>query len=539
MRAVPGPHLVGALVGGVTGLFGARLVWGALAGLDIVGGDFVHVLLVVFLGYVGIVIGGQKGEWFEPARIIAAFRDSTRLHQYKVLDTSVIIDGRIADICETGFLEGTLVVPQFVLRELQQVADSSDSLKRNRGRRGLDILQKIQKMAHVQVQIVETDFPEVREVDLKLIELARRMNGKIVTNDFNLNKVAQLRGVPVLNINELANSLKPVVLPGEVMRVFIIKEGKEAGQGVGYLDDGTMVVVDQAKKALGRTIEVSRHERAADHRRQDDLLPLAGARAWWRSPPSAAPRGRAARPAERPRPSAPSGARPTGARRWAATRARAEHGPDRRRRTPSADTGPVDVIAPRRPRRGPPRSSRSEVPAHRPAGRRGDGRVRRARDALPAPVGAGCAWRTACAGVWGRVILRLWGVEVRGRRRRARAGARPSTPPTTAARSTSRSCSATCRSTSASSTSARCYLPVLGQYLYLGGHIGVDRGNPFRARRSLSRAAVRIRGGTSVARLPRGHAHAAATAPSSRSSAAASCWRSRRACRWCRSRSPA
>src|SRR5262249_56536410 len=136
-------------------------------------------------------------------------------------------------------------------------ADSRDSLKRTRGRRGLDILQKVQKMANVQVQIVETDFPEIREVDLKLIELARRMQGKIVTNDFNLNKVAQLRGVPVLNINELANSLKPVVLPGEVMRVFVIKEGKEAGQGVAYLDDGTMVVVDQAKKALGKTIEVS------------------------------------------------------------------------------------------------------------------------------------------------------------------------------------------------------------------------------------------------------------------------------------------
>jgi uncharacterized protein YacL len=249
--------MIGALVGGVVGLFGARLVWGALDGLDIVGAHFVHALLVVFLGYMGIAVGGSKGEWFEPARIIAAFRDSARLHQYKVLDTSVIIDGRIADICETGFLEGTLVVPQFVLRELQQVADSSDSLKRNRGRRGLDILQKMQKIAHVTVQIVETDFPEVREVDLKLIELARRMSGKIVTNDFNLNKVAQLRGVPVLNINELANSLKPVVLPGEVMRVFVIKEGKEAGQGVGYLDDGTMVVVDQARKALGKTIEVS------------------------------------------------------------------------------------------------------------------------------------------------------------------------------------------------------------------------------------------------------------------------------------------
>ena len=256
-NTVPGHHLVGALVGGVTGLFGARLVWGALAGLDIAGEDFVHVVLVVFLVYLGIAIGGSKGEWFEPARIIAAFKDSARLNQYKILDTSVIIDGRIADICETGFLEGVLVVPQFVLRELQQVADSSDSLKRNRGRRGLDILQKIQKMANVQVLIVETDFPEIREVDLKLIELARRMDGKIVTNDFNLNKVAQLRGVPVLNINELANSLKPVVLPGEVMKVFVLKEGKEAGQGVGYLDDGTMVVVDQGRKALGKTIEVS------------------------------------------------------------------------------------------------------------------------------------------------------------------------------------------------------------------------------------------------------------------------------------------
>jgi uncharacterized protein YacL len=257
LRSVPGHHMVGALIGGVVGLFGARLVWGALDGLDIIGEHFVHALVVVFLGYMGVVIGGQKAEWFEPARIIAAFRDSSRLHQYKVLDTSVIIDGRIADICETGFLEGTLVVPQFVLRELQQVADSSDSLKRNRGRRGLDILQKMQKMAGVAVQIVETDFPEIREVDLKLIELARKLGGKIVTNDFNLNKVAQLRGVPVLNINELANSLKPVVLPGELMKVFVIKEGKEQGQGVGYLDDGTMVVVDQAKKALGRTIEVS------------------------------------------------------------------------------------------------------------------------------------------------------------------------------------------------------------------------------------------------------------------------------------------
>jgi len=256
LRAVKGHYMVGVLVGGVTGLLGARLVWGALEGVAMRGEHFVHVVVLVFMVYVGMVIGAQKAEWFEPARIISAFRDSSRLHQYKVLDTSVIIDGRIADICATGFLDGTLVVPQFILRELQQVADSSDSLKRNRGRRGLDILQKIQKMSDVKVQIVENDYPDVRDVDLKLIELALQINGKIVTNDFNLNKVAQLRGVHVLNINELANSLKPVVLPGEVMRVFVLKEGKEAGQGVGYLDDGTMVVVDQGRRALGRTIEV-------------------------------------------------------------------------------------------------------------------------------------------------------------------------------------------------------------------------------------------------------------------------------------------
>src|SRR5207244_278344 len=155
----------------------------------------------------------------------------------KILDTSVIIDGRIADIAETGFLDGVLVIPQFVLRELQLVADSADSMKRNRGRRGLDILARIQKMAHLQVEIVEEDFPQVREVDMKLIELAKVYDCKVITNDFNLNKVAQLHGVEVLNINELANSLKPIVLPGETMRVFILKEGKEYNQGVAYLDD--------------------------------------------------------------------------------------------------------------------------------------------------------------------------------------------------------------------------------------------------------------------------------------------------------------
>jgi uncharacterized protein YacL len=257
LHRVPAHNMVGALVGGVTGLLGASLVWGVIQGLDLAAEHFIHSVVIAFLIYIGIVIGARRGEWFEPARVIAAFKDASRLHQYKVLDTSVIIDGRIADICETGFLEGTLVVPQFVLRELQQVADSSDSLKRNRGRRGLDVLQRVQKMTGVEVQIVETDFPEIKEVDLKLIELAKRLSGKIVTNDFNLNKVAQLRGVAVLNINELANSLKPVVLPGEVLRVLVVKEGKEAGQGVAYLDDGTMVVVEQGRRAIGRMIEVT------------------------------------------------------------------------------------------------------------------------------------------------------------------------------------------------------------------------------------------------------------------------------------------
>jgi uncharacterized protein YacL len=212
-------------------------------------------VLLVF-PYLGIVMGARKGEWLQPARMAALFRDTGPQKRYRILDTSVIIDGRIADICETGFLDGTLVIPQFVLKELQLVADSADSLKRNRGRRGLDILQKIQKMSGLDVAISDIDFPDVREVDLKLIELARTLQGKIVTNDFNLNKVAQLRGVDVLNINELANSLKPVVLPGEFMKVFILKEGKEYNQGVAYLDDGTMVVVDNARRMISKNIDI-------------------------------------------------------------------------------------------------------------------------------------------------------------------------------------------------------------------------------------------------------------------------------------------
>jgi uncharacterized protein YacL len=251
-------HMLGALIGGAFGLVAAEMIGKALYWADL-GDDrvvFLHSMILITLPYLGLVIGGRKGEWLQPENLVGLFRSAGARKRYKILDTSVIIDGRIADICETGFMDGTLLIPQFVLKELQLVADSSDSMKRNRGRRGLDILQKIQKMTNLDVVISDVDFPDVKEVDLKLIELARSLEGKIVTNDFNLNKVAELRGVHVLNINELANSLKPVVLPGEVMKVFILKEGMEYNQGVAYLDDGTMVVVDNARRLIGRTIDV-------------------------------------------------------------------------------------------------------------------------------------------------------------------------------------------------------------------------------------------------------------------------------------------
>jgi uncharacterized protein YacL len=258
LREMPVTRVVGALIGCVIGLGIARAIGAGLFWADT--GDrrvaFLHSFVLIVLPYLGLVLGGLHGEWLEPARLITLFRSAGPERRYKILDTSVIIDGRIADVCETGFVDGTLVIAQFVLKELQLVADSADSMKRNRGRRGLDILQRIQKMSGVEVMISDVDFPEIREVDLKLIELARTLQGKIVTNDFNLNKVAQLRGVEVLNVNELANSLKPVVLPGEMMKVFILKEGKEYNQGVAYLDDGTMVVVDNARKMIGKTIDV-------------------------------------------------------------------------------------------------------------------------------------------------------------------------------------------------------------------------------------------------------------------------------------------
>jgi uncharacterized protein YacL len=260
LRLVSLKRLIGAAIGSVLGIIGAYLF--ALVIRDSIPPgptqSFLQLLVMLLMAYVGLIVGANKGDLLNLTALGGIFGGEKQSKKsYKILDTSVIIDGRIADIAETGFLDGIIVIPQFVLRELQLVADSADSLKRNRGRRGLDILQRLQKVAFVEIEIVEDDFPAIREVDLKLIELAKLYEGKIITNDFNLNKVAQLQGVEVLNINELANSLKPIVLPGESMKVFILKEGKEYNQGVAYLDDGTMVVVDNARKVIGKTIDVS------------------------------------------------------------------------------------------------------------------------------------------------------------------------------------------------------------------------------------------------------------------------------------------
>jgi uncharacterized protein YacL len=256
IQRVPMDRIFWAAAGGVFGLMVAQVAGSALTGLVPQAGTPARGLLALLLGYLGAAIALRKGDELEGLSAKLFPKVAARHEAYKILDTSVIIDGRIADICETGFLEGTLIVPQFVLRELQQIADSSDSLKRNRGKRGFDILQKIQRVPKVKVEIHDLDFPHVREVDRKLIECAKALGGKVITNDYNLNKVAELSGVSVLNINELANALKPVVLPGEVMHVHVLKEGKEAGQGIAYLDDGTMVVVDHGRKYLGQSVDV-------------------------------------------------------------------------------------------------------------------------------------------------------------------------------------------------------------------------------------------------------------------------------------------
>jgi uncharacterized protein YacL len=254
--------LIGAAVGSIMGIVGAYLIGSLISSQESMAvapetKTFLTLSLTFFMAYVGLMVGAAKGDYLDLSALGGIFSDKAARRDLKVLDTSVIIDGRIADVAETGFLTGSLIIPQFILRELQQVADSPDSSKRQRGRRGLDMLNRLQNNSALDIQIVETDFPSVREVDLKLIELGKQLDAVIVTNDFNLNKVAQLRGVSVLNINELANALKPVVLPGEAMRVFILKEGKEYNQGVAYLDDGTMVVVDNARKLIGKNADIA------------------------------------------------------------------------------------------------------------------------------------------------------------------------------------------------------------------------------------------------------------------------------------------
>jgi uncharacterized protein YacL len=259
--------LFGSL-GLILGLVVAYLVVLPLKSIQIqVVNTVLPIFLTILLGYLGFQVGFKRRDelvnlFSIPARIAKKKAAEEEQEQeaagkkLKILDTSVIIDGRIADICQTGFLEGVIVIPQFVLEELQHIADSSDVLKRNRGRRGLDILNRIQKELSIKVEIYEGDFDEIQEVDSKLVKLAKLTSGVVVTNDFNLNKVCELQSVSVLNINDLANAVKPVVLPGEELKVLVIKDGKEHNQGVAYLDDGTMIVVEDGRDYIGKTIDV-------------------------------------------------------------------------------------------------------------------------------------------------------------------------------------------------------------------------------------------------------------------------------------------
>ncbi len=249
-------RLMGGLLGLITGLLlGTYLVF-PFKRLIPEYYDYLNAFSTLIFSYAGLIIGFVKGREIKLYNLFRFLKGQPLQENLKILDTSVIIDGRIADITEAGFIEGTFIVPEFILRELQFIADSHDSLKRARGRRGLDILHRIQKMQNVEVRIIDEDFPHIKDVDSKLIALAKSLNAKIITNDFNLNKVAEVQGVPVLNINELANALRPVVLPGESMNIFVMKEGKEYNQGVAYLEDGTMVVVENGRRFIGKNINV-------------------------------------------------------------------------------------------------------------------------------------------------------------------------------------------------------------------------------------------------------------------------------------------
>jgi len=259
LLGIPLEDAAAGAIGLIVGLIVSALLYPAFR---VFGGfaPWLAVFATLSLGALGVRFAVSRRAdvmlWIDQRRAPAPDAGKKRVEEHKILDTSVIIDGRIADICKTGFLEGTLVIPEFVLEELQHIADSSDLLKRNRGRRGLDILNKIQKELDVKVLIYEGDYDEISEVDSKLVKLAKALGGKVVTNDFNLNKVCELQGVSVLNINDLANAVKPVVLPGEEIVVQVIKDGKEHGQGVAYLDDGTMIVVEGGRDFIGMHVEV-------------------------------------------------------------------------------------------------------------------------------------------------------------------------------------------------------------------------------------------------------------------------------------------
>jgi uncharacterized protein YacL len=258
LKDIPLKIIFGSLLGTtisliVADLFISRLLLALIKDIPIT--LPIYILFYFVMGYIGFRIGKEKSKTLDLSKVPLLDRMEND-EDVKILDTSTIIDGRIADICETGFIEGTFVIPQFVLYEIQHIADHSDTVKRTRGRRGLDVLHRLQKQTFLKVKIVDYDFPKLKDVDTKLIALAKKLNGKILTNDYNLNKVAELQGIEVLNMNQLAASLRPAMLPGEQMNVKVLKEGKEHGQGIGYLDDGTMVVVDDAKKLLGKSVDV-------------------------------------------------------------------------------------------------------------------------------------------------------------------------------------------------------------------------------------------------------------------------------------------
>ena len=258
VRSAHPKALIIGLIGLLCGLVTAVLISQAVPAQYVSPGIYTatRVILFVFLGYFGLVIALRYVDKINFASSSIILNDENRLDGCKILDTSVIIDGRISDIIETSFIDGILLIPTFVLKELQSIADSADSMKRKRGRRGLDIVKKIQNNNNIAIEIIDRNFPQLHDVDSKLVELAKEIGGKILTNDFNLNKVAEIHDVTVLNINDLANALKPIILPGEEFNLHIIKEGKENRQGVGYLDDGTMVVVEDGDRVVNRKSDV-------------------------------------------------------------------------------------------------------------------------------------------------------------------------------------------------------------------------------------------------------------------------------------------